>query len=135
MLHEGLFHPPGNGGHDDRAHPPIHPTKYAILPTWGPCQGLNSRAALGQGSICTGHNTEDWCRYFAPESPSLDTLSLLSIFCKSFYLSLPRRLPFFFPPAKFSAASLCLSVSDSLLLIFVRSLDWSGSGCLALWPI
>lgn len=29
MLHEGLFHPPGNGGHDDKAHPPIHPTKYA----------------------------------------------------------------------------------------------------------
>eukprot|EP00884_Botryococcus_braunii_P013362 jgi/Botrbrau1/22026/Bobra.0024s0040.1 len=29
MLHEGLFHPPGNGGHDDKAHPPIHPTKFS----------------------------------------------------------------------------------------------------------
>ena len=24
-----MWDPPGNGGHDDKAHPPIHPTKYS----------------------------------------------------------------------------------------------------------
>ena len=24
-----MWNPPGNGGHDDKAHPPIHPTKYS----------------------------------------------------------------------------------------------------------
>ena len=25
----GLWRNPGNGGHDDKAHPPIHPTKFS----------------------------------------------------------------------------------------------------------
>ena len=25
----GLWRNPGSGGHDDKAHPPIHPTKYS----------------------------------------------------------------------------------------------------------
>ena len=35
-----MWNPPGNGGHDDKAHPPIHPTKYSpgtvLMPAaWG----------------------------------------------------------------------------------------------------
>ncbi|XP_030964836.1 DNA topoisomerase 3-alpha-like [Quercus lobata] len=26
----GLWRNPGNGGHDDKAHPPIHPTKFSF---------------------------------------------------------------------------------------------------------
>lgn len=31
----GLWRNPGNGGHDDKAHPPIHPTKFSAgEPGW-----------------------------------------------------------------------------------------------------
>ncbi|GBG41772.1 hypothetical protein CBR_g74987, partial [Chara braunii] len=34
---EGLWKQPGNGGHDDKAHPPIHPTKFSAgEPNWSP---------------------------------------------------------------------------------------------------
>ncbi|DBB17906.1 hypothetical protein WJX82_005956 [Trebouxia sp. C0006] len=28
IVHGNMWKPPGNGGHDDKAHPPIHPTKH-----------------------------------------------------------------------------------------------------------
>lgn len=29
IMQGSMWKPPGNGGHDDRAHPPIHPTKHS----------------------------------------------------------------------------------------------------------
>ena len=29
ILDGGMWKPPANGGHNDQAHPPIHPTKYS----------------------------------------------------------------------------------------------------------
>ncbi|KAK3289391.1 DNA topoisomerase 3-alpha, partial [Cymbomonas tetramitiformis] len=39
MMNDGLYRPPGSGGHNDEAHPPIHPTKCASVQemgTWPP---------------------------------------------------------------------------------------------------
>lgn len=43
----GLWRNPSNGGHDDKAHPPIHPTKFSAgESSWTPDHHVNTLLRL-----------------------------------------------------------------------------------------
>lgn len=44
----GLWKNPGNGGHDDNAHPPIHPTKFSAgESSWSPDHHVSTISTFG----------------------------------------------------------------------------------------